>query len=109
MARDNRRPRVSYRNNSGGGGETSFPPFFFSERKGGVGISSDRILIGMKCAEIDSYRDGTFFFLRKTRKRLHPIKTAQPLLLERRRSSLLIVNVDININDPTVIISSNEY
>lgn len=67
MARDNRRPRVSYRNNSGGGGETSFP-FFFSERKGGVGISSDRILIGMKCAEIDSYRDGTFFFFTENTK-----------------------------------------
>lgn len=64
-----------------------------------MGISGDRILIGMKCAEIDSYRD---FFLRKTRKRLHPIKAVVG-------SSLLIVDVDININDSTVIISSNEY
>lgn len=85
--------------------ERNFIPSLFlldGERgRGGVGISGDRILIGMKCAEIDSYRAG-IFFLRKTRKRLHPIKAVVG-------SSLLIVDVDININDSTVIISSNEY
>lgn len=65
VARDNRRPRVSYRNN--GGAKLHFPPpspFFLNEekeRERGVGISGDRILIGMKCAEIDSYRGGIFF------------------------------------------------
>lgn len=65
VARDNRRPRVSYRNNGGKMVERNFIPSPFlldGEREGGVGISGDRILIGMKCAEIDSYRAGIFFY-----------------------------------------------
>ena len=66
VARDNRRPRVSYRNNGGKMVERNFIPSPFllnGERgRGGVGISGDRILIGMKCAEIDSYRAGIFFY-----------------------------------------------
>lgn len=39
-------------------------PFLLDGERGreGVGISGDRILIGMKCAEIDSYRAGIFFY-----------------------------------------------
>lgn len=70
VARDNRRPRVSYRNN--GGAKLHLPPpspFFLNEekeRERGVGISGDRILIGRNAQKLILI-GAEFFFKENTK------------------------------------------